>query len=584
MRSFRQCSGPGVIDKEMPAGELLLLLLLHVVLTGLPGVAAALLGARSGVWSVPLLLALGLAASALVGFASFWAYYTDRLVGETLSYFVLIGSVVAIVWVLRQGQVERGLLRSLATPLALWSLGSIFLVFLGFLHAGAETPIATSTVRFSHPLPTDSQIPFFFAEWFFHHSHDARPPVFPGEWLFSDRPPLQAGYTLSQRPLAYGGEELSYQVLGTVLQQLWIIGLWALLLAARVRPLTRGLVAVVVLLSDLAIVNGFFVWPKMLPAALLLALAAMVLTPLWEDIRKSLWAAALAAALAALAMLGHGSSVFGILPLAIIAVYRGVPSWRWIVVALGVGIALMGSWSAYQKYGDPPGNRLTKWTLAGVIEIDGRGAGESIEDAYSEAGAGGALNNKADNFKTMVGGKGMIDSLRTAFDSGRAGEIARTLRGVQFFYLFPSLGLLLLGPILMMVGWRRRAERPVEWRFAIRCFVALGIGALLWGLVVFGGENDRTVKHISSYLLPLLGIVGCVVGMRSVFPRFALYYMSFASLLSLALYVPALDPPPGSGYSAMAIVLAALAFSGFVWLALTPPADELQPAKPVSAT
>ena len=46
----------------------------------------------------------------------------------------------------------------------------------------------------------------------------------------------------------------------------------------------------------------------------------------------------------------------------------------------------MAPWSAYQKYGDPPGNRLTKWTLAGVVEVDDRGTAEAIFDSYGEAG------------------------------------------------------------------------------------------------------------------------------------------------------------------------------------------------------
>src|SRR4029077_14748732 len=138
--------------------------------------------------------------------------------------------------------------------------------------------------------------------------------------------------------------------------QLWIVGLWALLLAARVGRTTRALAMIAVLLSDLAIVNGFYVWPKLLPAAMLLAVAALVLTPLWRRARHSLAAAGLIALLCGLAMLGHGSSVCGTVPLAVPAAGRALPSWRWLGVAAGVGIVLLGSWSAYQKYGDPPGN------------------------------------------------------------------------------------------------------------------------------------------------------------------------------------------------------------------------------------
>jgi hypothetical protein len=543
------------------------LLAAHLILTGLPLAAVALFAARRGIRDVPLLLAIGLAASGAVGILGFWSFYGDRLIGEAFSYFVLFGSVLLIGWSLYGGHLDQELLRRLGTPLVLWGLGSAFLVLLGFVHGGTEAPLATAASRFSHPLPTDAEIPNFFAEWFFQHGHHGLPPIFPGEWLASDRPPLQMGYVLSQRSLG-GDSQLSYQVLGVVLQQLWIVGLWALLVAARAGRLTRALAVIAVLLSDLAIVNGFFVWPKMLPAAMLLAVAALVITPMWQRVRRSLWAAALIGLLCALAMLGHGSSVFGIIPLAALAAYRGLPSWGWVGVALAVGVVLMAPWSAYQKYGDPPGNRLTKWTLAGVVEIDSRSTSEALIDSYSEAGVGGVLHDKAENFATMSGGTMAPNALRAALDTGKIVEVIRALRAVFFFYLLPSIGVLLLAPVAMVMGRRRRLRNSDEWSFALACFAVFVIGAVVWGLALFGNGNDRTLVHVGTYLLPLLGICGAVVGLRSVFPRFAIYIVGFTAIFSLALYTPSLDPLPASVYSPLAAALAAASLAGFVVVAL----------------
>jgi hypothetical protein len=283
-------------------------------------------------------------------------------------------------------------------------------------------------------------------------------------------------------------------------------------------------------------------------------------------------------------MLGHGSSVFGVIPLVLLAAYRGLPSWRWVGVGLAVGIVLMGSWSAYQKYGDPPGNRLTKWTLAGVVEIDSRGTLESIRDAYAEAGVGGTLHNKAENFVTMGGGAPAVVTVEAALDSGRLGEIVRSLRLDAFYYLLPSMGLLLLAPVAMAIGWRRRRRRPAEWRFALTSFAAFAIGAMVWGLLVFGSANDRTVLHICSYLIPILGMAGAVAGLRAVLPRFAVYYVAVASALSLALYVPSLDPPAGTSYSILAAILAAAALAGFGVLAFRGAGDDGEPAAEAAAT
>jgi hypothetical protein len=551
--------------------ELFLVLVLHLVLTALPGVAAALLAARLGVRSVPVLLATGMAATGVVAMLAFWLYFADPLIGESFSYLAILGPAALTGWLLYERQLPGDLLRQLATPLGLWALGSLFLVFFGFIHGGAENPLGTAATRFIGPLPSDNDIPSFFANWYFQHGHESPVPVFPGEWLSSDRPPLQVGYVLAQRPVAWDATGDHYQVLGVILQQLWIVGLWALLLAARVGHLTRALTMIAVLVSDVALLNGFFVWPKMLPAAMLLAAAALVMTPLWDELRRSLWAAALVAALCGLAMMGHGSSIFGIVPLALIAAWRGLPSWRWIGVAVLVGLLLQAPWSAYQKYHDPPGNRLVKYMLAGVPEVDDRGTLETIVDSYKEAGVDGTLHNKGQNFVTMFGGEPMTSTFERAGDYIGEGDWdagLEQIRTVLFFDLFPSLGLLLLAPLAMIAAHRRRREHPEEWNFALLCFAVLVVGAIAWGLLLFGNAAGRTVMHAGSYSLPIFGFCACVAGLRASFPRFATWYVAVSAALMLAIYTPATKPLPGTAYSATAILLATIGLAAFVALAL----------------
>lgn len=555
------------------SGTLLSIIALHLVLTALPGTAAALLAARRGVDRVPVLLAIGLAATGVVAIACFWAYYADPLVGKSLAFLVLFGSAAAIAWSLLDRQIDPALLRGLATPVALWALGSAFVVFLGFAHGGTDTPLATATTRFSGELPSDIDIPRFFADWFYVNGHEGTPPIYPGDWLSSDRPPLQIGYVLSQRPVAWDGRALHYEVLGVVLQQLWIVGLWALLLAARVGRTTRALAVAAVLVSGLAILNGFYVWPKLLPAAFLLAAAALVLTPLWERLRGDPRAAALLGLLFALALLGHGSSVFGMLGIAAVAAFRGLPSPRWIGVAVLTGAVLAVPWLAYQSYGDPPGNRLQKWMLGGAVEIDDRSTPEAIADGYSEAGLGGTLHNKGQNFVTIAGGAPAYESAVDVVEAVGDGELdtaVRRTRGIAFFYLLPSFGALLLAPLLMVArrGRRRDEEAGAEWRFALACFALVALATVAWALLLFGSEPARTVIHVSSYAVPVLAIAGAVAGLRAVAPRFALWFLGAYGALSLALYVPAVDPPPGTAYEPLPLLLAALALAGFLALAL----------------
>jgi hypothetical protein len=236
----------------------------------------------------------------------------------------------------------------------------------------------------------------------------------------------------------------------------------------------------------------------------------------------------------------------------------------------------MAPWSAYQKWADPPGNRLAKWTLAGVVEIDERGTLEAISDRYGEAGVGGAIGNKAENLKAISGWTTAPEVVSDAVETGDFELVVATIRSVAFLYLLPSLGLLLLGPLAMAFAAVRR-ERPdsADWTFALTCFAIFAVGCLFWALLVFGSIEMRTVIHVGTYLLPILGMAGAVAGLRAVLPRFSLYYVGFATLLGLGLYAPVLDVPvgtsavfAGTSYSPLATILAAVALAAFFAVAI----------------
>lgn len=554
----------------MPANlELLLMLAEHLLLTGLPAVAAALWAARRGVKSVPLLLAVALAATGGVAIVSFWLYYADPLAGKSGAYFFTFGSVLVAGWCLREG-VDRAVLGALATPLALWGLASGFVLFLGFLHGGSGLGDVAAATRFSHELPTDNDIPRYFADYFYLHGHHGTPPPF-GDWLSSDRPPLQIGYALFERPFGWDAG-LHYQVLGVVVQQLWVLGMWALLCAAGLRPRTRGLVALAAIVSDVAIVHGFFVWPKLIAASFLLAALALLFCDRWSQLRREPFGGALFASLVGLAMLAHGSSAFFALPLVAVALWAR-PSWRWIGAAVAIGVVLLGSWSAYQRYADPPGDRLVKWQLGGSVEIDDRGALQTITDSYREAGIDGTLDNKWGNVTTLFEQGEVERTVPEAVDfaeEGHFGKAVMTVRLVRFFGLFPLLGLLLLGPVAMLAARLRGRPRGPDWRFAVLGLGFFAAASVVWVLLMFGGPNAGTIVHQGSLAVPLLGICACVAGACAVDLRFGAGLVAANVVLVLLLYVPALTPPAGSSYSPVAGLLAAAALAGIGILTLRP--------------
>ncbi|MGN6258481.1 MAG: hypothetical protein ACTHN3_12155 [Solirubrobacterales bacterium] len=562
-------------------GELIAGLVVHLALLGAPGVAAAVFATSRGVRGVPIRIGIALAASGITAFLAFWAYYAAPVAGQAWDFLLLGGSVLVVAWVWREGRLDWEALAPLAVPLGLWILGSCFVVFLGFLHGGVDNAIPMSALRFSGQLPSDNDIPRYFTEWFATHGHQNPPPLYPPDWLMSDRPPLQVGYALSQRGFMPTEHSLHYVILCVGVQSLWIPAMWAVLVAARLRPLTRSLAIGAAMFSDVAILHGFFVWPKLIAAAFLLVALAIVISPAWSRDRRDLRVGALIGALLALAMLSHGSSIFGVIPLALLAVWRGLPSWRWIGVAAVALLALMIPWTAYQHYADPPGNRLLKWQLGGDTTLDSEGTLEAIENGYSEAGWDGALENKLDNFGEIVGwprGKNDFEAFEDDLEAGKPGLAAGAVRDLRFFSLIPFLGLLLIALPAMLIGRRRSGRSEEEWRFALLCFAFFGIACIAWGLLLFGTPDSRATIHVGSLAVPLIGLVGCVAGLRSVFPRFAAWMVGLNVACVLLLYTPSLTPPPGTSYSPVTAALALLSFAGFSLLAFELVPRRMRPA------
>jgi hypothetical protein len=558
--------------------ELILLLGMHLALTAAPMVAATFLAMRAGISSVPLLIAIALVASGGGAMLAFWAYYADPTIGQTVSFLLVLGSIQAIVWASLRG-LDRDLLRQLAVPAALWALGSAFVLFLGFLHGGEGDPLVTAATRFSHPLPADNYLPSYFADWFYANGHDGPPPpIF--SWLSSDRPPLQTAYALAQRPFGWDGSLLHYQVLAVVLQQLWILGMWAVLRAARLAPLTCGLAMLAAMIGDSAILHGFFVWPKLLAATFLLAAMAIVISPRWREWGRDPLVAAVFAALCGLAMLAHGGSVFVLLPLLLVAALRGFPSWRWIGIAALVGFVVLGSWTAYQRYADPPGDRLLKWHLAGVTTITDRSAPAEIAESYREAGLGGTIEYKWSNLKLVAAVGETRASVGDAFEQARDGNLdvaAGTLRVLRFFYLSPLVGLFLIAPVVMAIARARGRPQGPEWRFAVLALGFCALSTLVWALLLFGNVESSARVHAGSLFVPLLASCAAVAGLRATYPRFAVALVAVNSVAVLALYAPVLEPPPGTSYSILAAFLTAASLAGFGLLCLRgEPADGAQ--------
>jgi hypothetical protein len=569
-------------------GTLLVLVAVQLVLTATPGAASTFLAVKLGVRDVPVLLGIGLAGSGLAAMLTFWIYYLVPRAGAPCAYAVLFGSIAIVVWSWRSVSAHRVLLRQLSLPLGLWGLASTFIVFFGFLHGGADTPLVAPSFRFAMQpslFTGDHIIPLFFSDWLFAGSPGSPPDYF--GWLLSDRPPLQIGYVLTQRIFGWDDAGAHYTALGVGLQQFWIVGMWALLTAARVSDRTRSLAVVAALVSDVAIVNGFFVWPKLLAASFVLAALALLVAPGESPLRRRPLVAVLVGVLAGLTFLSHGTGVFGLIPVAAVALWRGLPEGRWLGAAAVAVLVLVLPWVAFQHFENPPGDRLLKWSLAGAVQIDDRGAAETIVDEYRKVGVGGALENKVQNFLTMVGGSpfdrppqgdepfgGVTTELGDTANAIAEGKFALAIskaREIRYWHLLWTLGVLILALPLIVAGrLRGRWRDDADWRFARFSLLVCSVGVLAWGLLMFGNEAGRAIVITVSLAIPLLGIAGIVAGLRATYPRLVGWFVGANVVTVLIVYLPTVAPIPNNSYSGFAVLVAVASLAGFVKLAFFP--------------
>ena len=302
---------PRIIQQQ--AHDLLLFIAysLDFLIFFLPGLAAGCLGARRHQVSLVNLLILITLVSAALGYVAFYVYLASKLAGVILSYTVLGVSLVLLVLNLIRHSRVRLSMRTVALPFSLAYLVGAF--YLAVFYVATDPFIVGSdyadVLFFHQTLPGDNIIPLIFADKFYDHH-----PLHPfccGDWLSSDRPPLQSGIYLLQRPLKLlGPAGLNYQLLGTALQCTWILGIWTLLTSLQVPHQRIYQVIGLLVFSGFVSFNSVYVWPKLLAATFLLFLWSIALGILCERLVLTLFELALAALSFGLATIRVVSLVF----------------------------------------------------------------------------------------------------------------------------------------------------------------------------------------------------------------------------------------------------------------------------------
>lgn len=431
-----------------------------------------------------------LLACALAAYVAFWAYFISARLGQAYSVALVVLGLIAVGLAIRRP--ERRIQLAPLLPMLGFAL-CVCLFYLGvlILYGGAESPFMVPQDRFLPGMPPDTQIPFLLSDLWYRHL-PVRP--FLGDWLSSDRPPLQAGFHLLVGP--WLPRELSAEGIGIIAQSWVFLALWSVLDAVGASRRERCVCLLFTVLSGFILLNATFVWPKLLPAALLLLLFALLY-------REPGRAPIQAGLLAALAMLSHGGSAFALLAIAIWLLARRLPggwafAWRGAVTF----VTCLVPWMLYQKLFDPPGDRLLKWHLAGVRMPDPRGLGAVLLSSYRSLSWRAWIEGRWENVCQLVmgGGWNTTSKIWHGTKAMFAGEHAEgwmragiEVRVAQMFLFFPALGVLLIGvgPLL----WPKCQSPALRWSRALAGVASVTLA--IWCLLMF--EPGGTVNHQGTY-------------------------------------------------------------------------------------
>lgn len=495
--------------------------------------------------AIAAVLALGLASLLAVS-----AYVATPTLGAIVAYCLLLLPLAGTAVRQLRGESPAGDLRDLNRLLVPSLALTLLLLWIGlypFQWDGTDGSVPAARWR---NMPIDSWLPLIFSEMLL-RGHLNVPMV--GDWLSSDRPPLQSGLYLLFHQSWLQRPGLLYQAISTWAQALVLIPL-NVYLSRFVRPVQRGVILFMVATSALVLVNGLFVWPKLLAAAFC-AIYHLALFQTGDDSRRTWKMAGIAAALA---MLSHGGSLFVLVGSTGAFLLLRKPAAFVLLVKTGAtAVLLYLPWIGYQRLMDPPGDRLLKWHFAGRIAPTDSSVWQTLVDAYSQLTLYEWLDIKRSNFGTLV--YDIFDFPRHAaqllVDPGSK-TISRIVE-TSFFYTSYSMWFaspLLLLPCWLWARWRgKRGETaPAPYDMLIACLLSL----FVWAMLMF--EPATTIIHQGSYLSVLsLFLVTLIVMAQS---SSALLYAAAAlnTAVAVVAYVfdrPSILLPSPSLYNCIAIAL-----------------------------
>jgi hypothetical protein len=511
-------------DASSATNTLSLVLLLGFFLL-LPPAAACMLAETRGITDLLELTTIAFLALGFTGYAAFWIYFASRIAGICFSYASLLTSCSIIVYLIaaKSRRSSMRAVKQMIAPATLVVLASIFIISLGLMHGAGTTPLLLAGNRFGPPLlARDNAIPKMFADAVY---VGKIPKPLMADWLSSDRPPLQTGNTLWTYPWTSGNRDLPYLALAVILQCSFLAALWNFLTVCNVNRKPMALALATCIFSGFAFLNGFFTWPKLYPTGFLLIAVSYLLTGRYYQVRHRMTIGAMVGSAAAFAILCHGGSILALMAIAAaMLLLRRFPGRRFLLGMAVAVLLLYTPWVLYQKLYDPPGDRLLRWHLAGVVSPEPHGSFTSLLfNRYGELQSGELLQLKVSNFQNIAGNlpkflgdAGEFGEALVTGSSSTRDAAAALIRRTMFLHWIPNIGLAFLGPLVLLVWSFSHRRRGTEFVVATRMWLLTGLTLTIWSLVLFGPVG--TIPHQGTYLTELLALAGSCLAFWAVHP------------------------------------------------------------------
>jgi hypothetical protein len=380
-----------------------------------------------------------------------------------------------------------------AAPLLFWlAVGTFYLGALYGIHIGFPADVQARHRFYPASWGYDDVTPERLAESLYRGND---PTVPDSEWGVSDRPPLQSGLFLIVRPLSLWtglGVPEHYEAAALGFQCCWVPALWAL---ARISGLSSShalRTLALLAFTGFFVLNSVYVWPKMLSGSFGLLAAVPYVS---QGRPRSTWDYGLVGIAAGLGWLAHGGAAFTLLALAVLYLLPPRPDWREIATGLSAFLALAVPWALYQKFYDPPGDKLIKAHIAGQISRE-QSPEESVfsvlAKAYARLTPTQVVAHKVENVKSVLG---------PPPPSTIAGW-----RRAEFDHLAYAFGPLSLGwPLLLLPS--RRCFRP---------WLAVGVFSVVLNVLLLYGPGSAHPRH-GSYA-GYLALLGATAGALALLP------------------------------------------------------------------